>query len=267
MSEDVTTRTERGLDVLRTLGGSAEAAKGMGEYFENLGAVGQIALRVGAGEVWARTALSRRDRSLAVVSFLTALGREVELRAHIAGAMNHGLRVEEIDEIFVQIGAYAGLPFALAGAGIANEVIAQREGGARRKTSPAPLEVKDPARRRADGLDLLKTLLGLPNLDTKATEQQILASQGAMGDLVMDYAFGDVWTRPALSRRDRSFIVISVLAALNMVHELEIHLKGALNHGVTKTEIEEMLLTLAVYGGFPRAIEGLRIAHKVFGRA
>jgi 4-carboxymuconolactone decarboxylase len=108
VSEDVKTRTSRGLDVLRTLGGSAEAAEGMASFFESLGAVGQIALRVGAGEVWARTALSRRDRSLVVVSFLTALGREVELRAHIAGGLNHGLRAEEIDEIFVQIGAYAG---------------------------------------------------------------------------------------------------------------------------------------------------------------
>ncbi|MBY0399590.1 carboxymuconolactone decarboxylase family protein [Myxococcota bacterium] len=261
------TRTERGLDVLRTLGGSAEAAQGMAGFFESLGAVGQIALRVGAGEVWARTGLSRRDRSLAVISFLTALGREVELRAHIAGGLNHGLRPEEIDEVFVQISAYAGLPFALAGAAIANAVQAEREGGAQRKTPPAPLEAKDPARRRADGLDLLKTLLGQPNLDTRRTEEQILASQGPMGELVMDYAFGDVWTRPALSRRDRSFVVISVLAATHMAHELEIHLQGALHHGVTKAEIEEMLLTLVVYGGFPRAIEGMRAAKAVFDRA
>ena len=87
MSEDVKTRTERGLDVLRTLGGSAEAASGMAAFFEGLGAVGQIALRVGAGEVWARPGLSRRDRSVAVISFLTALGREVELRAHVAGGL------------------------------------------------------------------------------------------------------------------------------------------------------------------------------------
>jgi 4-carboxymuconolactone decarboxylase len=267
MSDDVKTRTARGLDVLRTLSGAAEAGQGMAAFFESRGAVGEIALRVAAGEVWAREGLSRRDRSLAVIAFLTALGREVELRAHVAGGLNHGLRVEEVDEVFVQIAAYAGLPFALAGAGIANEVIAEREGGSVRKSKPAPLEPKDPARRRADGLDLLKTLLGAPDLDPKATEAQILASQGAMGELVMVYAFGDVWTRPALSRRDRSFIVISVLAALNMTHELEIHLQGARNHGVTPGEIEEMLLTLAIYGGFPRAIDGMRIAKKVLERA
>ncbi len=267
MSEDVKTRKARGLDVLGTIGGSPEAAAGMAAFFESRGALGEIALLVGAGEVWARTALSRRDRSLAVISFLTALGREVELRAHVAGGLNHGLTIEEVDEIFLQVGAYAGLPVALAGAGIASAVIAEREGGAERKTPPAPLAAKDPARRRADGLSLLKTLLGQPALDLEKTEEQILASQGAMGELVMDYAFGDVWTRPQLSRRDRSFIVISVLAALNLKHELDIHLQGALNHGVTRTEIEEMLLTLAIYGGFPRAIDGMILASTVFARA
>jgi 4-carboxymuconolactone decarboxylase len=51
-----------------------------------------------------------------------------------------------------------------------------------------------------------------------------------------------------------------------MVHELEIHLQGALNHGVARAEIEEMLVTLAVYGGFPRAIDGMNVAKKVFER-
>lgn len=267
MSEDVKTRRERALDVLRTLSGSAEGAKGMAAFFESRGAIGQIALLVGAGEVWSRTGLSRRDRSLAVISMLTAMGREVELRAHVAGGLNHGLRMEEIDEIFLQVGAYAGLPVALAGAGIANEVFAERDGATSRKTPAAPLDEKDPARRRADGLALLKTLLGQPALDLAATEQQILASQGAMGELVMDYAFGDVWMRPQLSRRDRSFVVVSVLAALNLKHELEIHLQAALNHGVTRSEIEEMLLTVAIYGGFPRAIDGMIVAKSVFDRS
>ena len=113
-------------------------------------------------------------------------------------------------------------------------------------------------------LDLLKTLLGAPDLDTKLTEQQILASQGDMGHLVMDYAFGDVWMRPQLSRRDRSVVVISCLTALNLKHELEIHIGGALNHGVTREEVEEVMITMVLYGGFPRAIDGMILARKVF---
>jgi 4-carboxymuconolactone decarboxylase len=84
---------------------------------------------------------------------------------------------------------------------------------------------------------------------------------------VLDYAFGDVWMRPQLSRRDRSMIVIAALTALNMPHELEIHLAGALNHGVSTSEIEEVMITAVPYGGFPRAIDGMLIAKKVISAA
>jgi 4-carboxymuconolactone decarboxylase len=263
---DPRARYARGLDVCSTLSGSREGGRAMAEFLESRGAVGGIALHTGAGEIWARAELSRRDRSLVVISFLAALGRDVELRAHVAGGLNHGLTIEEIDEIFLQVGVYAGIPFGLAGAGIADRVFAEREGTEQREAPRAPLELKSAERRRADGLEVLKTLLGRPDLDTRLTEEQILAAQGAMGELVMDYAFGDVWARPQLSRRDRSLVVISVLAALNLKHELEIHLQGALHHGVTRVEIEEMLLTLVLYGGFPRAIDGLMLARTVFAR-
>ncbi|MCH2173544.1 carboxymuconolactone decarboxylase family protein [Myxococcota bacterium] len=264
---DPKTRRQRGLDVLSTLGGSEENAKGMAQYFESRGALGTIALYTGAGEIWSRDEMSRRDRSLVVISALTALGRETELRAHIAGGLNHGLSVDEIDEIFVQVAVYAGVPFGLAAAGIADPIFAERDGAEARKTSPAPLEIKEPEARRADGLEFLKTLLGQPNLDLAEMEKRILESQGFMGDLVIDYAFGDIWVRPQLSRRDRSLVVISVLTALNLKHELEIHLQGALNHGVTRVEIEEMLLTQVLYSGFPRAIDGMILARKVFAQA
>jgi 4-carboxymuconolactone decarboxylase len=264
---DPKTRYERGLEVLSTLTGSEEGGRAMADFFESRGAIGSIALYTGAGEIWARTELSRRDRSMAVISALTALGRETELRVHIAGGLNHGLSVDEIDEIFVQVSAYVGVPFGLAAAGIAAEVFAERDGTERRKTPPAPLELKDPEKRRADGLELLKTLIGPADLDTAAMEQRILTNQGFMGDLVMDYAFGDVWMRPQLSRRDRSFVVISALTALNLKHELEIHIQGALNHGVTRVEIEEMLVTMILYAGFPKAIDGMILARKVFARA
>ena len=94
----------------------------------------------------------------------------------------------------------------------------------------------------------------------KATVEQL----GDMGHLVINYAFGDVWSRPQLSRRDRSLVVISVLTALSLAHELEIHLGGALNHGVRREEIEEVMLTMVLYGGFPRAIDGMNLAIKVF---
>jgi 4-carboxymuconolactone decarboxylase len=261
---DSDARTERGLDVLSTLCGSEEGGRALAGFFESQGALGSIALRTGAGEIWSRPELSRRDRSLVVISILTALGREVELRHHIAGGLHHGLRRDEIDEIMVQLSAYVGVPFALSGAGVAARVFAEIDGTEQRATPPAPAEPKDDEKRRADGFDVLRTLLGAPALDREATERAMVDQLGEMGRLVLRYAFGDVWSRPQLSRRDRSLVVISVLTALSLAHELEIHLRGALHHGVTKPEIEEVMLTMVLYGGFPRAIDGMHLARRVF---
>ncbi|MDJ0851067.1 MAG: carboxymuconolactone decarboxylase family protein [Myxococcota bacterium] len=261
---DPNTRYERGLDVLSTLGGSVETGRALADFLDTRGALGSFAIRIGAGEIWSRAQLSRRDRSLVVISFLTALGRELELRQHVAGGLNHGLSRDEIDEIMVQVCAYAGMPVALAGSTVVASVFAQRDGAGERQAPPAPAEPKDDEKRRADGLEVLKTLLGNPELDMKFAESATIEQLGDMGKLVLDFAFGDVWSRPQLSRRDRSLVVVSVLTALSLMHELEIHLGGALNHGVTEAEIEEVMLTMVLYGGFPRAIDGMHMARKVF---
>jgi 4-carboxymuconolactone decarboxylase len=262
---DPKARYERGLDVLSTLGGSEEGGRALAAFLESQGALGSFALHTGAGEIWSRSELSRRDRSLVVISFLTALGRERELRQHVAGGLNHGLGRDEIDEIMVQVGAYAGVPVALGGALVAAEVFAERDGTDQRQTPPAPAAAKDDAQRRADGLEALRTLLGMPaDADMSPAADATIEQLGEMGRLVLDFAFGDVWSRPQLSRRDRSLVVISVLMALSLVHELEIHTRGALNHGVTRVEIEEVMLTMVLYGGFPRAIDGMHVARRVF---
>lgn len=258
-------RTERGLDVLSTLSGSAEGGRALARYFEAQGALGSLALRFGAGEIWSRPGLSRRDRSLVVISLLAALGREVELRMHVAGGLNHGLRREEIDEILLQLGLYAGLPFALAGARIAAQVFAERDGTAQRETPLAPAERKGDEQRRSDGLEALRTLLGMhAGADMAPVADATIAQLGEMGRLAIDVAFGDVWSRPQLSRRDRSLVVISALTALSLVDELDTHLRGALHHGVTPAEIEEVMLMAVVYAGFPRAIFGLARARQAF---
>ena len=265
---DPNTRFERGLEVLSTLSGSEEGGRALAGFFDTQGALGSIALHTGAGEIWSRTQLSRRDRSLVVISILTALGRELELHQHVAGGLNHGLTRDEIDEIMVQQSAYVGVPFALGGAGVVAKVFAERDGTEQRKTPPAPAEQKDDEKRREDGKDVLRTLLGMPaDSDMEPIAEATVEQLGDMGHLVVNYAFGDVWSRPQLSRRDRSLVVISALTALSLAHELEIHIGGALNHGVTREEIEEVMLTMVLYGGFPRAIDGIHLAHKVFAAA
>jgi 4-carboxymuconolactone decarboxylase len=85
-----------------------------------------------------------------------------------------------------------------------------------------------------------------------------------MQEMVTQYAWGDVWNRPGLDRRLRSFINLSMLTALNRPHELKIHIKGALNNGLTKEEIREVFMQTAIYCGFPAAIDSMRAAKEVF---
>ncbi len=81
-----------------------------------------------------------------------------------------------------------------------------------------------------------------------------------MQDLVTEYCWGAVWTRPGLGPRDRSLVNLGMLVALNRPDELKVHVRGALNNGVTVEEIQEALLQAGVYCGMPAALDAFRIA-------
>lgn len=80
-----------------------------------------------------------------------------------------------------------------------------------------------------------------------------------MQELVTEYCWGAVWSRPGLSRRDRSMINLSMIAALGRNKELALHTRGALRNGVTEEEIQEVLLQIAVYCGFPAGLDSMSI--------
>jgi 4-carboxymuconolactone decarboxylase len=82
--------------------------------------------------------------------------------------------------------------------------------------------------------------------------------------MVTQYCWGDVWNRPGLDRRTRSLLNLAMLTALNRPHELKLHLKGALNNGVTKDEMREVFLQALVYCGAPAAVDSFRTAREVF---
>jgi 4-carboxymuconolactone decarboxylase len=73
-----------------------------------------------------------------------------------------------------------------------------------------------------------------------------------------------LWTRPGLDRRTRSIVNLAMLGALNRPHELKLHVKGALKNGLTKDEIKEILLQVAVYCGVPAGIDAFRNAREAF---
>jgi 4-carboxymuconolactone decarboxylase len=85
-----------------------------------------------------------------------------------------------------------------------------------------------------------------------------------MQELVTEYAWNAIWNRPGLDRRSRSMINLAMLTALNRPHELKLHLKGAINNGLTKEEIQEVFLQVAIYCGVPAALDSFRVAKEVF---
>ena len=89
----------------------------------------------------------------------------------------------------------------------------------------------------------------------------------ALGDYTDNVLFGDVWKRPGLSPRDRSLITVASLVALYRTNELPFHLKRALENGVTKDELIELITHLAFYAGWPTANSAVAIARKVFAEA
>lgn len=85
-----------------------------------------------------------------------------------------------------------------------------------------------------------------------------------MQELVTQMAWGEIWTRPGLDRRTRSFMNLAMITALNRPHELKLHVRGALNNGLTKAEIMEAFLQTSIYCGMPAALDSFRIAREVF---
>jgi len=85
-----------------------------------------------------------------------------------------------------------------------------------------------------------------------------------LADLSADVLFGDVWERPGLSKRDRSLITVAVLTALYRTDQLRGHIRRALDNGVTKAEIGEVITHIAFYGGWPTAANAVQVAKQVF---
>lgn len=83
-------------------------------------------------------------------------------------------------------------------------------------------------------------------------------------ELVTEYCWGRIWTRPGLPRKTRSLINLAMLTALNRPHEVKLHLRGALNNGCSKEEIMEVLLQTTVYCGVPAGVDSFRTAKEFF---
>jgi 4-carboxymuconolactone decarboxylase len=112
------------------------------------------------------------------------------------------------------------------------------------------------------GLGIRRAVLGAEFVDNaiKTADDFSLPLQ----ELVTEYCWGEVWGRPGLDRKTRSMLNLAMLAALNRPHEIKLHVRGALTNGVTKDEIKEIFLQVAIYCGVPAGVDSFRIARETF---
>ena len=112
------------------------------------------------------------------------------------------------------------------------------------------------------GMQTRREVLGDAHVDRSLAAADELTQP--LQDMVIEYGWGAVWARPGLDRRTRSLINIGMLTALNRPHELQVHLKGAVNNGCSREEIVEAALQTAVYCGMPAALDTMRHVKALF---
>jgi len=115
------------------------------------------------------------------------------------------------------------------------------------------------------GLEIRKSVLG-----AEFVEKSLKSADDfnrPLQELVTEYCWGAVWGREELPRKVRSMLNLAMISALNRPHELKMHVRGALRNGVTKEEIREVLLQVAIYCGVPAAVDGFRTAREAFAEA
>ncbi len=120
-------------------------------------------------------------------------------------------------------------------------------------------------KRFEDGLAARREVLGAAYVDKALAEADDFTRP--LQELVTEYCWGAVWTRPGLSRKTRSLVNLAMLTALNRPHEVKLHVRGALRNGCTRDEIMEVLLQTAIYCGVPAAIDSFRSAREVLAEA
>jgi len=113
------------------------------------------------------------------------------------------------------------------------------------------------------GLEIRTAVMGKAYVD-KALSSNADDFGKPVQDYVTECAWGAVWGREGLSRKTRSMLNLAMISALNRPHELKVHVKGALNNGVTRDEIREVFLQVAIYCGVPAAVDSFRQAREVF---
>jgi 4-carboxymuconolactone decarboxylase len=202
------------------------------------------------GDVWRRSELSPRDRSLVTISVLIATGKPAQLAGHLSRALVNGVQPSEASGVLVHLAIYCGWPNAVSALEVFDQVYTAR------KVDTAALGAVG-ARLPASASDAARASAVTEELGTVAPK---------FVQLTNDVVFGDLWRRSDLSLRDRSLVTIAALAAMGDDDQLDLYLRRGLESGLTRAQIGEALTHLGFYAGWPKATKALTALTKTLGK-
>jgi len=218
-------------------------------------------------DIWARPALSPRNRSIVTVAALATRGSDAELRHQILVALQHGLRRVELCEVMLQVTGYGGLGSGLDGMIALREVF---DANPTLGTDPGELEPPMPGATRwerskasftavvPDIAEMMFDHIGPYEADTPAADRPPFDPNGSEWTAwIQGVSFGEFWPRGILTLAERELVTSSVIIVLGRYRELESHLKAAMLLGLSRQEMAEVIMQLAVYQGFPSAVEAM----------
>ncbi len=256
-SEDHNSRYERGIAALKAL--DSTAAQPVLDNLKDISPeMARFIVEFAYGDVYSRPALDPKSRQLATIAALTALGNaKPQLKFHISAALNIGVKPEEIIEVMYVTTVFAGFPSGLNGISAAREVFQAK--GVSAGHHRADLVGNDARRER--GLRAL-------NRTSKDAGERVIKSLSDiapdMGYFIIDFSYGDIISRDILSPQHKEIAIIAVCVAKGtMEPQLKVHLHAALNVGCTKPQLVEIMNHMAVYSGFPTALNGLAAVRQV----
>ena len=194
-----------------------------------------------------------------LLSVLTVLQRENQLRRHVANAVVLGLSAEQVIEVMIHASFYGGVPTAFTSMGVAQEVFEAND------IPFTPQLVYDANETPEDlyqrGVRRREELMG-PSTGNAAGP--VTQAEREFTRLTTEYYWGSVWTRPGLDLQSRSICTLSALTVLGREGPLRNHITGALNIGLTQEEIVEVFIQTTFYGGLPFTRAAMDIANEIF---
>ncbi|MBU3894222.1 carboxymuconolactone decarboxylase family protein [Serratia rubidaea] len=212
-------------------------------------ALARFGNEVMADDLWQRTELSPRDRSIVTVAMLIARNQPAELRHYVGVALDSGVTAAEVSEIITHLAFYSGWPNAMSAIAVTKEIFQARgvSATALPEASPALLPLNQEVEQQRSA----------------TVEKNVGPVSPGLVKFTADPLFLDLWQRPALKPRDRSLVTVSALIASGQSAQIGYHLNRAMDNGLTAEEAGEIVTQAAFYAGWPNAFSAAPVVGDV----